>query len=246
MKYYGLIGYPLGHSFSQTYFTEKFSKEGIRDCLYELMPLKSIQSLRDLLQSKDGIRGFNVTIPHKQSIVPLLDHLDPVAREIGAVNCVRVDGEVLTGYNTDALGFERSVLPFLENRFEHALILGTGGSARAVAFVLRNRGIDVWHASTTQTEDHILAYTDLDASALAHFRLIINCTPLGMYPRVDERPPLPYDGVGTSHLLYDLIYNPAETAFLQEGIQRGAQVINGLRMLELQAEASWEIWNSAK
>lgn len=244
MKHYGLIGYPLGHSFSKIYFEEKFAREGIRDAAYELIPLKSIQSLQEMLLTNPLLCGFNVTIPHKQSIIPLLHELDPVAREIGAVNCVKIADGQMTGFNTDAIGFERSILPFLENRFERALILGTGGSAQAVSYVFRKRGIDTWFASTSAQGDHILSYEGLDRTAMDHFRLIVNCTPVGMYPRVEELPALPYDGISSHHLLYDLIYNPDLTAFLREGQQRGAQIINGKRMLELQAEASWEIWNS--
>jgi shikimate dehydrogenase len=243
MRHFGLIGYPLGHSFSGRYFADKFLREGITDACYGLYPIPDLSAFPSFLLSNPLLCGLNVTIPWKEAVIPYLDRTDPVAREIGAVNCIRISGGKLHGFNTDAIGFEQSVLPFLENRFERALILGTGGSSKAIAWVLRSRGIEPWFASRSHTGDRLISYSQLDRHAIAHFRLIINCTPVGMHPREDERPPIAYDGISSDHLLYDLVYNPALTAFLQEGNQRGAQTLNGLRMLELQAEASWKIWN---
>ncbi len=244
MRTFGLIGYPLSHSFSAKWFAEKFSRENITDCEYLNFPIEDLQSFPQLIAESTELCGLNVTIPHKEHILPYLHRLDSTAEKIGAVNCIRIEKDrSLSGFNTDAFGFETSILPFLENRFERALILGTGGSSKAVEYVLTGRGIDVWKVSTSRTGPRFLRYEDLDASALAHFKLIVNCTPLGMAPNVDQRPPLPYGGIGPEHFLYDLVYNPEITAFLQEGINSGAQTMNGYRMLIGQAEKSWAIWN---
>jgi len=244
MRRFGLIGNPLSHSFSRNYFQEKFTREHLTDCDYDLFPLASIDELPELLASYPDLCGLNVTVPFKERILPFLQHIDPIAQSIGAVNCVRIESNgALTGYNTDVIGFEQSILPFLENNYERALILGTGGSSKAVAWVLQRRGIEVWYASRSDKGERTLGYDQLDQYALAHFKLIINCTPLGTFPDIHTKPSLPYDGLTTSHLLYDLVYNPAETAFLQEAKSRGAATMNGLRMLEIQAEESWSRWS---
>lgn len=249
MKRYGLVGFPLGHSFSAGYFAEKFAAAGLRDeCRYENFPVERIENLREVLPEE--IRGFNITIPHKQHILPQLAEIDPEAREVGAVNCVRVlsDG-AFRGYNTDVYGFEMSLRGMLRTfRGElsslRALVLGTGGAAQAVHHVLRKLGIAYLEVSRlADAARGRLAYEQLTPETVESCRLIVNTTPLGMYPNTEARPDLPYEAIGAGHYLYDLIYNPAETAFLREGRRRGAWVKSGLEMLVLQAERSWEIWN---
>lgn len=245
MRRFGLIGKSVAHSFSASYFANKFQQEGITDARYDLFPLEEITQLPALLASHTDLIGLNVTIPYKESVIPLLDALSDEARIIGAVNCIRITNSGTTGYNTDASGFRQSILPFLENQYERALLLGTGGASRAITHVLRERGIEAWYASTSRRGEHILDYNQLDEAAMKHFPLLVNCTPLGTYPRVDEKPPLPYGGLTPQHMLYDLVYNPPETAFLREGRLRGARTMNGLRMLEIQAEESWRIWSQS-
>lgn len=248
MKKYGLVGFPLGHSFSAGYFAERFAASGLRDeCRYENFPVERIENLREVLPA--DIRGFNITIPHKRHILPLLAEIDPEAEAVGAVNCVRVlpDG-AFRGYNTDVYGFEMSLRAMLRTfRGElsslRALVLGTGGAAQAVHYVLKKLGIAYLEVSRTASGATRLSYEQLTSEIVAAHRLIVNTTPLGMAPNTAARPELPYEAIGTGHYLYDLIYNPAETAFLREGRQRGAWVKSGLEMLVLQAERSWEIWN---
>ncbi|MCH5305498.1 MAG: shikimate dehydrogenase [Rikenella sp.] len=248
MKRYGLIGFPLGHSFSAGYFAEKFAASGLTDrCAYDNFPVERIEELRSVLP--DGIRGFNITIPHKRNILPLLAEIDAEAGEVGAVNCVKVlpDGS-FRGYNTDVYGFEVSLRRMLEARPEplsplRALVLGTGGAAQAVHYVLRKLRIGYVDVSRTAAGPNRLSYGQLTREVLTEHRLIVNTTPLGMSPNVADKPALPYEFIGRGHYLYDLIYNPAETAFLREGRRRGAWVKCGLEMLVLQAERSWEIWN---
>jgi shikimate dehydrogenase len=243
LKKYGLIGYPLTHSFSQKYFTEKFQQLGLADCVYDNHELKDVAAFLKLKDEKE-LRGLNVTIPYKEAIIPFLDDLSDEAKKIGAVNCIRfMDGQC-HGHNTDAYGFEMSIKPFLENKYERALILGTGGGSRAVAYVLRKWNIPFHYVSRTAKGEQTIAYSDLRADTIKHFQLIINTTPLGMFPHVDESPDIPYEGLGPAHFLYDLIYNPSETQFLKGGKEQGAHIMNGLKMLEWQAERSWEIWNS--
>jgi shikimate dehydrogenase len=242
MRQFGLIGRSLAHSFSETYFTEKFRREGIEDASYQLFPIDDIALFPSLLREQP-LLGLNVTIPYKESVMPFLDAIDEEAEKIGAVNCIRISHRKTMGFNTDATGFRQSILPFLENHYERALILGRGGASKAVAHVLRQRGIDVWYASTSSSASHTLSYDQLEGETMKHFLLIINCTPLGTFPETEAKPPIPYEGITADHFLYDLIYNPAETAFLREGKQRGAQTMNGLRMLQIQAEESWKIWN---
>ena len=238
---YGLIGYPLTHTFSPAYFAQKFAKLGI-DAEYKAYPIGSIGVLPGLMGAMPTLRGLNVTIPYKEAVIPLLDELDADARQVGAVNCIDIPNSRTRGYNTDVIGFRQSIQPLLRPWHTQALVLGTGGAAKAVAHVLRQLGIPYKMVSRAAGAD-ILSYDALDADLLAEYRFIINCTPVGMYPMVDECPLTSLDGIGPEHLLYDLIYNPLETRFLQQGKELGAATKNGLEMLHLQAEASWEIWN---
>ncbi len=243
MKLYGLIGFPLSHSFSKKYFTDKFLKEGIEDCVYELFPLEHINHLPQLVQAHPYLCGLNVTIPYKEQVLPYLNDYSKVVAETGACNCITIRNGHLKGYNTDVAGFEQSLKPLLQAHHTKALILGTGGAAKAVEWVLKNIGIDCRYVSRKKI-DGILSYDELDEALLTDYPLIINTTPLGMQPNVTTKPSLPYAGIGPNHLCYDLVYNPAVTAFLQEASQRGAVIKNGLEMLELQAEEGWRLWNS--
>jgi shikimate dehydrogenase len=244
MREFGLIGYPLGHSFSKRYFSEKFDREGLTDCHYELFPLPDLEALPALLDSRPDLRGFNVTIPWKSGIIPYLNELDETARAVGAVNTVAVRGGQLSGYNTDVWGFARSLEGFLPAAFEGpALILGTGGASRAVQYVLAERGIEYALVSRKPGPGK-LTYAAIDEACLRRHSLIVQTTPLGMSPDLESLPQLPYAYLSSKHYLYDLVYNPEETAFLRRGKERGARVKNGLEMLYLQAEKAWEIWNA--
>lgn len=250
MKRYGLVGYPLGHSFSAGYFAEKFSALGlVGECSYGNFPVEQIKDLKTVLPV--GVRGFNITIPHKRHILPLLSEIDPEAQAVGAVNCVKVlaDGS-FKGYNTDIYGFELSLREMLRTfpgqlSALRALVLGTGGAAQAVHYVLEKLGIPYLEVSRSGQGGAVrrIVYADLTPEIMDAHRLIVNTTPLGMHPNVSAKAALPYNCIGAGHYLYDLIYNPAETAFLHEGRIRGAWVKSGLEMLVLQAERSWEIWN---
>ena len=247
MTRYGLIGFPLTHSFSQRYFTQKFARESIADCRYDLFEMANLDTLPDLLSMPD-LRGLNVTIPYKQAVLPYLDRLDASAEKIGAVNVIKIvaDGS-RTGYNSDYYGFRQSLTDWLNvlNRpikDLKALVLGTGGASKAVTVALADLGIAYTFVSRRKTAGG-LTYADV-TNVLADYQLIINASPVGTYPDVKEAPALPYDHLTASHLLYDLVYNPAETTFMQLGLARGASTHNGLRMLELQAEKAWEIWQS--
>jgi len=241
MRKFGLIGYPLSHSFSQKYFTEKFQQLGITDCRYELYPIEDIAGVKALLQDPE-LCGLNVTIPYKQSVMPYLGGMSPVVQEIGACNCIRIEKGVTTGYNTDVVGFEESLVRKLQPYHNRALILGTGGASKAVEYVLRKLGISYYMVSREPGAGR-LSYEQIDEEMIYSHTLIINTTPLGMYPKVDICPPLPYEAIGAQHYLFDLVYNPARTLFLQNGEQRGAAVENGYDMLIGQAEESWRIWN---
>ncbi|HUB61418.1 MAG TPA: shikimate dehydrogenase [Puia sp.] len=243
MRRYGLIGYPLSHSFSQRYFTDKFRREGIKDCIYSNYPISGIGELSAVLSDAE-LCGLNVTIPYKQQVIPFLNELSPVVEEIGACNCVRIAGGGLAGHNTDVVGFERSLVRQLKSYHREALVLGTGGASRAVGYVLRKLGIGyrmVTRRPRPDTAD--LGYEQVDAPVLAKATLVVNTTPVGMYPHVDECPPLPYEALTSRHYLYDLVYNPERTLFLQRGAAQGAAVENGYEMLIMQAEESWRIWN---
>jgi shikimate dehydrogenase len=244
MKRYGLIGYPLSHSFSQKYFTEKFEREGIEGCVYANFPITKIDELPGLLED-DLLYGLNVTIPYKQDVLRYLDASSEVVSAIGACNCVKIENGRLTGHNTDVVGFELSLLPKLGSHHRQALVLGAGGAAKAVEYVLSKLGIGyrlVTRRPRLGSDD--LSYEAVDAAVMGEHTLIVNTTPLGMYPKVDEAPALPYEAVGAGHYFFDLVYNPARTLFLQRAEERGAVVENGHEMLLLQAEESWRIWNS--
>lgn len=235
MKRYGIIGNPLGHSYSEGYFTDKFVREGI-DAVYEPHAITTIDQVSELI---DQLVGFNVTYPYKETILGYLSELDDTARSIGAVNVVK-QGK---GYNTDWLGFRDSLCPLLTEQPHQALLLGTGGVSKAIQYALKNLGIAYTLVSRT-AKDNAITYQDIKKDILDNHTIIINCTPLGMAPYTDQKPTLPYHLLDQRHLLYDCIYNPAKTAFLLEGEQQGCRIKNGLQMLHLQADYAWQIWNS--
>ena len=243
---FGLIGKDISYSFSRTYFTEKFRNLGLNDFRYVNFDLESIDQFNVMVAPQlDLIGGLNVTIPYKEKIIPYLDEIDHEALQIGAVNTIKVlpKGK-LRGYNTDAYGFEASLSKALVSEHKSALILGTGGASKAVAFVLDKLGLSYRYVSRKKSGQDVLSYADLDKLTIQSHLVIVNCTPLGTYPDVDKKPNLPYIHLGSDHLLFDLIYNPAKTAFLQEGENRGAKILNGREMLEKQADRAWAIWNS--
>lgn len=243
MKIYGIIGYPLIHSFSQKYFTEKFQREGIRDRIYEVYPIRTITELKELVIQHPQLQGLNITIPYKQAILPYVDDLTNIPAGLNACNCIKIIEGNIVGYNTDVTGFERSLLPQLKKQHTHALILGNGGAAAAVKFVLNKLSIAYQTVSRKIHDDAMLTYEDLDETIMKEHLLIINTTPLGTFPKVAEYPDIPYQYLTSQHLLYDLIYNPEKTLFLQKGEAQGAAIKNGYDMLVLQAEESWRIWN---
>lgn len=243
MNTYGLIGYPLGHSFSRKFFTEKFEKEGI-DAQYLNFEIPSIEDFPNIIQSHSNLRGLNVTIPYKQQVMQYLDEISPEAKAIGAVNVVKVAPlQGLVGHNSDVIGFVNSIRPLLKPHHRKALILGTGGASKAIHYGLKEKlGMDTLFVSRTAREG-VITYNDVTPEVLKEYTVIVNCSPVGMYPHVDECPTLPYEAMTERHLLYDLIYNPEETLFMKKGAEHGATVKNGLEMLHLQALAAWEIWN---
>lgn len=244
-KLFGLIGYPLGHSFSLQYFTEKFQREGLAGCRFELFPLHSIKEFPTLLQSNPDLRGLAVTIPYKEQVMNYLSRIDEEAALVGAVNCIKVRADETIGFNTDILGFEQSLKPLLKQHHKNALVLGSGGASKAVQYVLGKLGIPFLVVSRKPGNDpRQLTYHDLTFDLVSNHTLIINATPLGMMPAVDTYPDLPYKALGPGHLLYDLVYKPPMTIFLQKGKDRGAGIVNGMEMLLIQAEANWEIWQS--
>src|SRR5574343_161802 len=242
MKKYGLIGYPLSHSFSKKYFSDKFSKEGITDCQYDPYPIKEVSELPDLLKQHPELHGLNVTIPHKEAVVNLLDYKDPVVASTGACNCIRIVNGKLFGHNTYVTGFQQSLLHSFGPHPGKALIFGTGGAAKAVEFALSMLQIPFQLVSRKQSA-FSLSYDQLTPEVMAAHTLLINTTPLGMFPHITEAPPIPYDCITEKHCLFDLIYNPEQTLFLQKGAAKGAKVQNGYDMLVIQAEESWKIWN---
>jgi len=239
MKLFGLIGFPLSHSFSKKYFTEKFKKEGIKDSSYELFEIDTIEKLSSVLK-EDGLIGLNVTIPYKQQVIPFLDELDPAAEEIGAVNVIKIQEGKLKGYNSDYFGFKQSLESFLNGAKPKALVLGTGGASKAVVKALQDMGIEHQNVSRNSSETSI--NYEQAGSAIGEYQLIINTTPLGMHPKVDACPDLPYDKMNESYFLYDLVYNPEETLFMKKGREQGAKAIHGMEMLIGQAEKAYEIW----
>lgn len=243
---YGLIGKKLGHSFSADFFNQKFAEEGI-DAVYHLFPLPSIQKFPKLLENHPSLRGLNVTIPYKQEVIPFLNSLSEEAKEIGAVNVIKIErtetGVGLKGFNTDCIGFRDSLQPLLPPEVKEALILGTGGASKAVKYVLEKLGIKPLLVSRSPGKGNI-TYDSINAEILSRCLLIVNTTPLGMSPNVESYPPLPYNLLTPSHICYDLVYNPAVTEFMKRSAAMGATVKNGLEMLEGQAIAAWQIWNN--
>jgi len=243
MKVYGLIGRQLDHSFSRDYFNRKFQKENITEVSFELFPLPEISAFKELLRLQPDIKGLAVTIPYKEAIICELDELDVTASSIGAVNCIVIKGGKTRGYNTDIIGFQKSLLSVTSDKVENALVLGTGGASKAVQFVLKKMNIPFKLVSRTKNHPEVSTYADLNQEVMHSHQLIVNCTPIGMGSMVDESPGIPYQLINSHHILFDLIYNPAETHFLKEGKLRGATVLNGLKMLEWQAEENWNLWN---
>ena len=242
MRKFGLIGYPLSHSFSKKYFAEKFEREGIQECVYELYPIQDILELPGLI-AKENLEGINVTIPYKKVILPFLTSLSNEVSAINACNCVAINEDKIIGYNTDIIGFRKTFEPNLKAHHSKALILGTGGASLAVAYTLQQLKIDFLFVSRNAHQHNTIAYHQIDAGIINAYSIIINTTPLGTYPEVDQFPTLPYQLLNEQHYLYDLVYNPAETLFLKKGKQQGATVQNGAEMLVIQAEESWNIWN---
>jgi shikimate dehydrogenase len=243
MRRFGLIGYPLTHSFSKKYFTEKFLCEGITDATYDLYPITHIEELDLVIQSHPDLEGINVTIPYKQLVLNKLHSIENIPPGVGACNCIRIVHGEFTGYNTDVIGFQKSFISGLAAHHQKALILGNGGATAAVAFVLTQLKISYQVVSRQPGNPSTLTYRDLDRAIMNDHTIIINTTPLGMYPAVENCPPVPYEYIGNRHYLFDLIYNPAKTLFLQKGEANGATIKNGLEMLIIQAEESWKIWN---
>ena len=248
MEQYGIIGKPLGHSFSRAYFTEYFAKTG-RDACYLPFELDAISEVPALIASHPDLRGFNVTIPYKQQVIPYLDTLDDAAAAIGAVNVVKVTHDsatgrtMLHGFNTDHVGFRRSLQPLLPAQCTQALILGTGGASKAIVYALKNLGIGTTSVSRTPQPGQ-WGYHDLTAEQLRQYDIIVNCTPLGMFPDEDTCPDIPYEGLDKHQLCFDLVYNPEETLFLRRAAAQGCTVSNGLQMLYIQADEAWQIWNA--
>ena len=250
-KQFGLIGYPLSHSFSKKYFEEKFQKLQITDCSYNTFPLENINQFPALLEKERGLLGLSVTIPYKETVIPFLDELDETAKEIGAVNCIKITNGKRKGYNTDAFGFKQSLRPFLDVNHTKALVFSTGGASKAVGYVLKKLHIDVWFVTRKrheirdvryETTANSLTYEELTEEIVSACKLLVNTTPVGMYPNTDCLP-LPYSAITTQHLVYDLIYNPAETLFLKKAKEQGALISNGYNMLCFQADEAWRIWN---
>ncbi len=245
---YGLIGYPLSHSWSAGYFAEKFKTESIDNTKYQSFPIKDISELNDLIETHENIRGLNVTIPYKEKVIPLLDSISTSAQEIGAVNTIKIirtnSGIIKKGFNTDVNGIMKSLEYYQVQVPDKVLILGTGGAAKAVAWVLQHHSCSLFFATRTPRSANHISYTELKNQGLYSYKLIINTTPLGMHPDVSALPEIPYDTLNSKHILFDLIYNPEKTAFLKRGETAGCKIINGLYMLQQQAEKSWEIWNN--
>lgn len=243
MSKFGLIGKNISYSFSKSFFSAKFERENLPHS-YENFDIPSIDFFPKILSETTNLKGLNVTIPYKEEVIPLLDNLDEQAKKIGAVNTIKIsEDKKLTGYNTDHYGFEKSLEAFLPLQKKTALILGTGGASKAVAFALENLGFEFRFVSRKQ-DANTMKYEALDKSLIESYLLIVNCTPLGTHPNIADCPPLPYQFLTKNHLLFDLIYNPAETEFLKRGKLQGTKTSNGLKMLELQAEKAWAIWNS--
>lgn len=245
MRKFGLVGKNISYSFSKTYFSKKFKDEDIKDATYQNFDLKTIKDFEAIFKQNSGIAGLNVTIPYKEQIIPYLDKLNKKAKEIGAINTIKITkGEKLKGYNTDYYGFKHSLKPFLKKHHKKALILGTGGASKAIAYALSELNIKYTYVSRTKTLENY-TYDELDENIIKEYHIIINSSPVGTHPEINECPKIPYESISSQHLLFDLIYNPSETLFLKKGKLQGAKTCNGLKMLKLQAEKSWEIWNKS-
>jgi shikimate dehydrogenase len=245
MNVYGLIGYPLGHSFSKQYFTDKFLREGITECEYELFPIESIHQFPALISQQPDLKGLNVTIPYKEQVLQFVTHLTAEVKAIGAANCIKIKGSSLTAYNTDIIGFEQSFCKLLQPYHKKALILGTGGSSKAVQYILKKLGIELLVVSRTENlQAGYITYGMINEALMSEYTVIINCSPAGMSPNDHTFPLIPYQFITTQHYLYDLVYKPAKTFFLQKAEAKGALIQNGEEMLTLQAEAAWKIWHS--
>ena len=243
MKLFGLIGYPLGHSFSKSYFTKKFEDLGLKDHRYDLFEIEKIEDFPGIWDRHPELLGMNVTVPYKLEVKKYLDELDESASKVGAVNVIRKKGDRLIGYNSDYFGFKQSLRNFLrDKKVEKSLILGTGGASKAVKAVLEDLRIVSLFVSRNKGQG-VVTYEELKGLNIEDYPLIVNTTPLGMHPNITSAPDLPYDSIASSHFLFDLVYNPETTKFMELGMNRGASVINGLEMLHLQADKSWEIWN---
>lgn len=247
MKKYGLLGYPLTHSFSKRFFTEKFKKENI-DSSYDNFEIDTIEKFPAVVEANPEVHGLNVTIPYKEQVIPYLNELDEAAQEIKAVNTIKIirtkAGIKLKGFNTDTFGFENALVPLLKSHHKKALILGVGGASKAIKYVLRQLGIEYISASRRELNVDEISWEDIDQQVIENHLLIINTTPLGTYPKIDTFPNIPYEFIGNKHLLFDLVYNPEVTQFLAKGLAKGANIKNGYDMLLGQAEKAYEIWNN--
>ncbi|RED42779.1 shikimate dehydrogenase [Winogradskyella eximia] len=242
---FGLLGRDISYSFSRGYFAEKFKNENLPHS-YVNFDLPSIDDLTEIIKNTSNLKGINVTIPYKEEVIPLLDKLNKTAKKIGAVNTIRFSkNNKLVGYNTDYYGFKNSIKPHLKSHHKNALILGTGGASKAIAYALKKLKIKYDFVSRTQKEGVTFLYSDLTEKIISDYTIIINCTPIGTFPNIDKCPNIPYNTISEKHILYDLIYNPERTKFLNQGFNKGATIINGLEMLRLQAEKSWEIWHKS-
>ncbi len=243
----GLLGKNISYSFSRNYFKNKFEKENITGVSYENFDIETISSFPEIIKNTKGIKGLNVTIPYKEDVIQYLDKLNKKAKAIGAVNTIKITKKgKLVGYNTDCYGFLNSVKPLLKKYHKKALVLGTGGASKAVMYTLKEKGIKCHYVSRTASKKVKYTYGDLNETIISKYQIIVNCTPLGTFPNVEDCPNIPYEGITEKHILFDLIYNPEETKFLRLGREKGATTINGLKMLKLQAEKSWSIWNLSK
>jgi Shikimate 5-dehydrogenase len=244
MKLYGLIGYPLGHSFSKKYFSEKFLKEGLEDCAYELFPISSINELSSIINSNPELKGLNVTIPYKEQVLEYVTKKTSAVKEIGAANTIKIYNKNLIAYNTDIIGFENSFVKNLQSYQKKALVLGTGGSSKAVQYVLKKLNIDFLIVTRSEElKQGMINYSMIDENTIKKYPIIINCTPVGLYPKIDQCPRIPYQFISKKNYLFDLIYSPEKTLFLKKGEEKGAAIQNGYEMLIIQAEESWKIWN---
>ena len=247
MKLFGVVGFPLGHSFSKKYFEDKFIAGDIRDAYFLNFELENLDGLDELIKNNPHLEGFTVTIPHKTAMLPLMNELMDEVREIGALNVVKIKRQnkqvFLSGYNTDVYGFEKSLLSVFQPHHKQALVLGTGGAAKAVCFVLKKLSIEYLSVSRNAKGTNTLSYNNLTEEIIQSYPLIINTTPLGMFPKIDFCPEIPYEFLTDKHLLFDLVYNPEQTLFMQKGTKQGAKVCNGYNMLCFQAEEAWKIWN---